>query len=315
MRTLVTGGAGFIGASLVERLLAEGHTVDVVDNLSTGSLTHLGEARAGAGRDLTFHQLDVRSPDVADLISRRRPEVVWHLAAETAASALADAQVNVIGALGVLDGARAAESRKLVVASSASVYGDLDGRGRATEREGRRPTSFEGVAKHTVDAYLAADGSVRFTSVVLSTVYGPRAVGGVIAQWTERLRAGRPCTVFGDGGQSRDFVFVDDVVDALARAADSADGAYVNVSTGVGTTVVDLHAAMVAIGRELGVVGDVPPLRHVPARPGEAYRVVLDPSRAAEVLGWSARVELEQGLRHTYTELIAGFESEERVAG
>ena len=295
MHTLVTGGAGFIGASLVERLLAEGHTVDVVDNLSTGSISNLGEARAGAGRDLTFHQLDVRSPDVADLIARRRPEVVWHLAAQDSSpgSPAADAQVNVVGALGVLEGARAAESRKLIVASAGSVYGDLDGRGRATERDARRPSSLEAVGKHTVDAYLALFAeldAIRFTSLVIGSVYGPRATSGVVAAWAKCLVAGRPCTVFGDGGQVRDFVFVDDVVDALARAADSADGAFVNVATGVGTTLLELHEHMVALS------GDSPALRQAPARPGEPYRMVLDPTRAAEELGWQAWTPLAEGL-------------------
>ena len=295
MHTLVTGGAGFIGAALVERLLAEGHTVDVVDNLVTGSLWNLADARAGAGRDLTFHQLDVRSPDVADLIVRRHPEVVWHLAAHSAgaSSPATDAHVNVVGSLGVLEGVRAAAARKLVVVSSAAVYGELDGRAAATEQDPRQPRSPDAIAKHTVDAYLAAYAeieSVVFTSVIPSAVYGPRATGGVVAAWAECLAAGRPCTVFGDGRQVRDFVFVDDVVDALARAGDHADGMFVNAATGVGTSLLDLHEAMVGLTH-----GD-PTLRHAPARPGEAFRSVLDPARADDVLGWKAWTSLAEGL-------------------
>ena len=134
MHTLVTGGAGFIGSALVERLLAEGHTVDVVDNLSSGSLWNLADARGSAGRNLSFHQLDVRSPDVAELIIRRRPEVVWHLAALTSVGEgitdpAAQAHTDVVGTLGVLDGVRAAGTRKVVVASSAAVYGESGRRG------------------------------------------------------------------------------------------------------------------------------------------------------------------------------------------
>jgi UDP-glucose 4-epimerase len=294
VHALVTGGAGFIGAALVERLLAEGHTVDVVDNLATGSLWNLADARASAGRDLSFHQLDVRSPDVAELIVRRHPEVVWHLAATApSASPAQDAQVNIVGTLSVLEGVRAAGTRKLIVTSSASVYGDLDGRDPATEQDARQPLTLEGVTKHTIDAYLAAYAELEaivFTSVILSTVYGPRAVSGVVAAWAECLASGRACTVFGDGRQVRDFVYVDDVVDALARAADRADGMFVNVATGVGTSLVDLHGAL------LGAGGGDTSLREGPARPGEPYKVVLDPSRAAAVLDWKPWTTLAEGL-------------------
>jgi UDP-glucose 4-epimerase len=253
MHTLVTGGAGFIGSSLVDRLLAEGHTVDVVDNLSSGSLWNLADARAGAGRNLSFHQLDVRSHDVADLIVRRKPEVVWHLAAQTDLAAglvspASEADVDVVGALGILEGVRSAGARKLVVTSSAAVYGELHGGRPAAESHPRRPLSPHGIAKHTVDAYLAAFAELEgvvFTSLVLGTVYGPRASSGVVAAWASCLAAGRPCAVFGDGRQVRDFVYIDDVVDALARAADRADGMVLNVGTGRGTSLLELHALMV----------------------------------------------------------------------
>jgi len=262
---LVTGGAGFIGASLVDRLLAEGHSVDVVDNLSTGSLWNLADARASAGRALTFHQLDVRSPDVAELIVRRRPEVVFHLAsyggvATASGGSVAEAQVDVVGTLGIVDGVRAAGTRKLVVASSAAVYGELSGERPAVESRARRPMSPHGVAKHAVDSYLAvfADlDALVFTSLVLANVYGPRAAGGVITSWAQCLAAGRPCTAFGDGHQARDFVYVDDVVDALARAAGRGDGMVLNVGTGRGTSLVDLHAVMVEVaGRVVAELGE-----------------------------------------------------------
>jgi len=259
VRTLVTGGAGFIGSALVERLLAEGHTVDVVDNLSSGSLWNLADARASAGRDLTFHQLDVRSPDVAELVARRRPEVVWHLAAQTDVAAgvagpAADAQVNIVGSLALLEGVRAGGARKLIVTSSAAVYGDGRGDTPTPESSTRRPVSPHGIAKHAVDSYLAAYAeleSIVFTSLVLATVYGPRAVTGAVADWAGCLVAGRACTLFGDGSQVRDFVYVDDVVDALARAADHADGMVLNIGTGRGTTLAGLHVAMVEVAGRL----------------------------------------------------------------
>jgi UDP-glucose 4-epimerase len=314
VHTLVTGGAGFIGASLVERLLAEGHTVDVADNLSSGSLWNLADARASAGRNLTFHQVDVRSPDITELIVRRQPEVVWHLAAQVdlatgISSPAVQAHTNVVGALAVLEGVRSGGIRKVVVASSAGVYGE--GGDRAiTESHARRPLSPDAVGKHAVDAYLAVYAQleqVRFSSLVLASVYGPRAGAGVVAAWADCLVAGRPCTVFGDATQVRDFVYIDDVVDAFARAGDRGDGMVLNVGTGRGTVLTELHATMVEVaGRTMS--GDVvaergPPLglRHVDGRAAEPHSVVLDPARAAEALEWYAWTSLEAGLEAVIT--------------
>ena len=315
MHTLVTGGAGFIGSTLVGRLLAEGHTVDVVDNLSAGSLWNLSEARASAGRDLTFHQLDVRSPDVADLIVRRKPEVVWHLAShddvESAnAAPVTDADINVVGTLRLLEGVRAAETRKLVVASSAGVYGETVDPG-ATEMSPRRPRSAHAIAKHTVDAYLAAFAeidSLVFTSLVVANTYGPRATSGVVAAWAECLIGSRACTVFGRGDQVRDFVYVDDVVDALARAGERGYGMILNIGSGTPTSLADLHATMLELAAEIHAASDEerdsaaklrgPALgvRQGPPRSGDIQRSVLDPSRAAEELGWAPWTELRDGL-------------------
>jgi UDP-glucose 4-epimerase len=301
MHTLVTGGAGFIGTALVERLLAEGHSVDVADNLSSGSLWHLADARASAGRNFAFHQVDVRAPEITELIVRRRPEVVWHLAAHPeGGTAAAEAHTDVVGALAVLEGVRAGETRKLVVASAASVYGE--GGDRAlSEAHARRPLSAAAVGKHAVDAYLAVYAEleqVRFSSLVIANAYGPRTSRGVVGRWAEALVSGRPCTVFGDGSQVRDFVYIDDVVDALARAADRADGMIVNVGTGEPTSMLELHAAMVeAAGRSVDDDRGPPlGLHHAAARPGEPHSAVLDPTRAAEVLGWQPWTALGDGL-------------------
>ena len=311
MHTLVTGGAGFIGAALVERLLAEGHTVDVVDNLSSGSLWNLAEARGSAGRNLTFHQLDVRSRDVADLIVRRRPEVVWHLAAlPSVADGIRDpaaqAHTDVVGTLGVLDGVRAAGTRKVVVASAAAVYGE-GGTRPVAESHPRRPLSPHGVGKHAIDGYLAVYAqleAVKFTSLVLATVYGPRAARGVVAAWADCIVAGRPCTVFGDGNAARDFVYIDDVVDAFARSATHGDGMVLNVGTGRATSLGDLHRLMVEVaGDVIGADADSatergPALgvRHADRPVGEPHAVVLDPARAAQALEWSAWTSLPEGL-------------------
>ncbi len=303
MRTLVTGGAGFIGSTLVDRLLAEGHEVDVVDDLSTGSLANLANARSGTGHHFTFHQLDIRSGDVVQLMARRRPEVVFHLAAQadvrvSVSRPVFDAEVNVIGSLQVLEGARAAGSRKVVFASSGgTIYGDPDpSELPVRESHPGRPVSPYGVAKKTVGDYLHAYRelhSLEYTALALANVYGPRqdphGEAGVVAIFAGRLLAGEQCTIFGDGQQTRDFIYVDDVVDAFARAADRGSGLVINIGTGTETSVNQLYATMAA---EAGVDA---PAAHEPVRPGELNRSALDPGRAAIHLGWKAWTTLPIG--------------------
>ncbi|MBW3626165.1 MAG: NAD-dependent epimerase/dehydratase family protein [Actinobacteria bacterium] len=304
MRALVTGGAGFIGSTLVDRLLAEGHTVDVVDNLSTGSLANLADARGDRGNDLRVHQLDVRSPAVVELIERRRPEVVFHLAAQadvrvSVADPILDAQVNVVGSLNVIEGARAVGCRKVVFASSGgTIYGDPDPADLpVTESHPQRPLSPYGVAKKAVGDYLYAYRALHgleFVVLALANVYGPRqdphGEAGVVAIFAGKLLAGEVCTVFGDGRQTRDFVYVDDVVDAFVRAADRGSGLLCNIGTGVETSVLRLHQLMA------GAAG-VPraPVSFAPARTGELARSALDPARAHLHLGWAPWTSMEDG--------------------
>jgi UDP-glucose 4-epimerase len=300
---MVTGGAGFIGSTLVDRLLAEGHSVDVIDNLSTGSLANLSSARANPDHQLTFHQLDVRSPDVTELIVRRQPEVVYHLAAQadvrvSVAEPVLDAEVNVIGSLRVIEGARLAGAAKVVFASSGgTLYGDPDpSLLPIKESQPQRPISPYGVAKKVVADYLFAYRelhNLEYSALALSNVYGPRqdphGEAGVVAIFAGRLLAGQPCTIFGDGGQTRDFVYVDDVVDAFARAAVRGSGLVVNIGTGRETSVNELYDA---IARHAGVDQ---PATYAPDRPGELRRSSLDPGRAAIHLGWKSWTSLEAG--------------------
>jgi UDP-glucose 4-epimerase len=300
-RALVTGGAGFIGSTLVDRLLAEGQTVDVVDNLSTGSLANLAEARANGSGRFHFHQLDVRSPAVVELMERRRPEVVYHLAAQadvrvSVADPVLDADINVLGSLCVLEGARGAGARKVVFASSGgTIYGDVD-QVPIKESHPQKPLSPYGVAKKAVGDYLFAYRELHgleYTALALANVYGPRqdlrGEAGVVAIFAGRLLSGEPCLIFGDGKQTRDFVFVDDVVDAFSRAGERGTGLLCNIGTGVETSVNDLYAAM---ARNAGVTQ--PPI-YGPARPGELQRNALDPSRAAIHLGWKPWTTIEKG--------------------
>ncbi|MGH9086091.1 MAG: NAD-dependent epimerase/dehydratase family protein [Acidimicrobiales bacterium] len=303
MRALVTGGAGFIGSTLVDRLLAEGHSVDVVDDLSSGSLTNLAEARASRDHEISFHQIDIRDAGVIDLIGRRRPEVIFHLAAQadvrvSVARPVFDAEVNILGSLNVLEGARQAGSRKVVFASSGgTIYGepapaDLP----VKESHAQQPISPYGVAKKVVTDYLVAYRelhSLEFTSLALANVYGPRqdphGEAGVVAIFAGLLLDGAPCTVFGDGEQTRDFVYVDDVVDAFVRAADRGTGLLCNIGTGVETSVNELYSVMAA------AAGVTDPPRHAPARPGELARSSLDPGRAGLHLGWSSWTTIDEG--------------------
>ncbi len=303
MRTLVTGGAGFIGSNLVDRLLAEGHSVDVIDNLTTGSLANLASARSNPDHKMTFQQIDVRSPDVVEVIARRRPEVVFHLAAQadvrvSVSQPVFDAEVNIIGSLNVIEAARAAGVGKVVFASSGgTIYGDPDpSHLPIKESHPQLPVSPYGVAKKVVGDYLYAYRelhNLEYTALALANVYGPRqdphGEAGVVAIFSARLLAGRQCTIFGDGGQTRDFVFVDDVVDAFARAAVRGSGLVVNIGTGRETSVNELYDTM---ARAAGV-RDQP--AYAPARPGELRRSSLDPGRAAIHLGWRPWTTLAEG--------------------
>jgi UDP-glucose 4-epimerase len=303
VRALVTGGAGFIGSTLVDRLLAEGHQVDVIDDLSTGSLANLAAARRAGDRAFSFHQADIRSPEITELVGRRKPEVVFHLAAQadvrvSVARPVYDAEINVLGSLNILEAARRAGTRKVVFASSGgTIYGDPDVSALPIkESHPRRPLSPYGVAKNSVGDYLAAYRELHdleFTTLALANVYGPRqdphGEAGVVAIFAGNLLDGRPCTIFGDGRQTRDFVYVDDVVDAFARAAEKAGGLLLNIGTGRETSVNDLYAEM---ARAAGV--DLPAVR-APARAGELFRNCLDPGKAAIHLGWKPWTSLPDG--------------------
>lgn len=305
MKTMVTGGAGFIGSTLVDRLLADGHDVDVVDDLSSGSLANLADARRRQPRRLTFHRLDLRSPGLVELIASRRPEVILHLGAQmdvrvSVARPLFDAEVNILGSLNVCEGALAAGTRKVVFAGSGgTLYGEPE---ELPVREGhpQHPLSPYGVSKKAVGDYLHYYREVQgldSTVLALANVYGPRqdphGEAGVVAIFAGKLLAGERATVFGDGAQTRDFVYVDDVVDAFVRAMDAGGGLTLNVGTGVETSVQSLYDAMARLA------GFAEPPRYAPARTGELARSALDPGRAATHLGWKPQVDMDTGLART----------------
>ncbi|HLU43185.1 MAG TPA: NAD-dependent epimerase/dehydratase family protein [Microthrixaceae bacterium] len=303
----MTGGAGFIGSTLVDRLLAEGHAVEVVDDLSSGRLANLADARADLDHDFSFHQIDICDPNVVELIERSRPEVVFHLAAQidvrvSVEDPVRDARINVLGSLNVLEGARRAGTRKVVFASSGgTIYGEVDPEDLPVgEGHPQHPVSPYGVSKKVVSDYLHAYRELHqleFTSLALANVYGPRqdphGEAGVVAIFAGRLLSGEPCTIYGDGEQTRDYVYVDDVADAFVRAAERGSGLLCNIGTGIETSVNELYRAM---AENAGV--DTPP-QYAPARPGELARSALDAGRAGLHLGWRPFTSLKEGTAAT----------------
>ena len=296
MNFLVVGGAGFIGSHLTERLLAEGHTVDVVDDLRCGSLANLADARSLAA-DLKIHTLDAAAPEFADLMALRRPDVVFHLgvlppgqpAEQTAAATLASL-------MSVLEAARTQGTTKVVVALSAvSLYGDVPAREQPVkEGQAWNPVGVRGVVTRTLVELLTAYRelhAVEFTALALANVYGARQRpdGGVVAAFAQALREKVTPMMHGDGRQTRDFLFVDDAVDALVRAAHKGSGLVVNVGTGVGTSVRDLWELMA------GPSGRPP--APSPRRGDDVQRLALSATRARIHLAWAPWTDLATGVR------------------
>ncbi|MFA9445093.1 NAD-dependent epimerase/dehydratase family protein [Egicoccus sp. AB-alg6-2] len=303
---LVTGAAGFIGSNLVARLLEDGRRVVGVDDLSSGSLANLAPARARHAGRFEFDRLDIRQGGLARLCDRLRPEVVFHLAAQvdvrrSVEDPQFDASVNVLGTLAVLEAARHAGVRKVVYASSIGSYGEPDVSELPVDESFDRPAlSPYGVSKRVALDYLRTYELLHgldWTAVTLANVYGPHQTtageGGVVATFAGRMLAGQPCTIFGDGEQTRDFVYVDDVVHALVLAADRADGQRLVIGTGQRTSISQLFRALAA------ATGYPHEPVHAPARDGEIQHSSVDARRAARELGWKPWTTLEEGLAAT----------------
>jgi UDP-glucose 4-epimerase len=315
LRVLVTGGAGFIGSHLVDRLLAEGEEVLAVDDLSSGSLANLDDARRSHTGKFSFHRVDVTSTALADLIKRKRPEFVYHLAAQvdvrkSVRNPMQDAMVNIIGTLNVLQAATNEGASKVVFTSSGGcIYGEPEG-SRLPVSEDQvflpesMPESPYGVSKKVVLDYLRYFKAVQgldYTAIAPANVYGPRQEpssevgleGQVVAIFCRKMLGGRPCTIYGDGSQTRDFVYVDDVVSAFLATREKGSGELINVSSGQELSVNDLYRQLADLtGTRFEPV-------YAAARPGEVQRIVVDNSKAGDVLGWSPGTDLAEGLRRT----------------
>jgi UDP-glucose 4-epimerase len=303
---LVTGGAGFIGSNLADRLLAEDHRVIAVDDLSTGRIANLGEAR-GYGKAYTFFNMDVRAEGLLPLFERHRPEVIYHLAAQAGVrpsleEPTHDASVNIMGTLNVLHCAYAVGARKVVYAASGgTIYGEPRRvPAKESAAQGSFPMSPYGISKKVVLDYLAYYQRYRgldFTALALGNVYGPRqdphGEAGVISIFASKMLAGEAPTIFGDGNQTRDYVFIDDVVHAFVQATDRGSGKLVNIGTGLETSVNGLYKLLADI---TGFAADP---GHGPLPPGELRRIALDISSASSALAWKPWTHLEDGLAET----------------
>jgi UDP-glucose 4-epimerase len=314
VKSLVTGGAGFIGSHIVDLLVAEGHDVAVIDNLTTGKYSNVPHG-------VRFYEEDiVNSTAIRSIMLIERPEVVFHEAAQMSVKAstddpLYDAKVNVIGLVNVLKGCVAAGVRKIVFASSGATYGNpqylpID------EDHPQRPASPYGITKMVAEhylAYYALDHGLAYTALRYGNVYGPRqdskGEAGVVAIFTRQLLSGEITTIHWDGEQTRDYVYVKDAARANLLAATAGDGRCYCIGTGQGTSVNKIHSALCLI---LGV--DVVP-RYSPRRAGDLRAAYFNVTRAREELGWEPAVLLEAGLRQTveYCEADRALSDLERV--
>ena len=312
MRALVTGGAGFIGSNLVDALLERGDDVVIIDDLSSGKESNLAGALE---RGATLHRADIRDGAATrEIIGREKPELVVHLAAQidvrvSVAEPAYDARTNIEGTINVLEGAREAGSRRVVFSSTGgAIYGETDVVPTPEDTE-PLPMAGYGQSKYCAERYLGLYERLHGLSTValrFGNVYGPRqdphGEAGVIAIFCGRyVRGGQP-TIFGDGKQTRDYIYVGDLVEAIVAAGDTDATGPVNIGTEEETTVLQLVEAIAAAGDRSGEPFEP---QFEPARAGEVERSCLNASRAREVLGWQSKVDVREGVKRTLDAVIA----------
>ncbi|MDX6719971.1 MAG: UDP-glucose 4-epimerase [Solirubrobacteraceae bacterium] len=310
MRVLVTGGAGFIGSHLVDALVARGDAVTVVDDLSSGREQNLAGA-LGGGAELV--RADVRDGQaLVGIVAGARPQAIFHLAAQvdvrvSLADPGHDARTNVEGTINVLEAARRAAVGRVVFSSTGgAIYGETDVL-PTPESVAALPMAAYGQSKYCAERYLGLYERLYGLSTIalrFGNVYGPRqdphGEAGVIAIFCGRLRAGERPRIYGDGTQTRDYIYVEDLVKALLSASESAAGDVVNIGTETETSVLELLRVLCEHHGP-----DAPQAEFAPARTGEIDRSCLDATRARELLGWRASTPIAEGLRRTYDSVAA----------
>lgn len=311
-RAVVTGGGGFIGSNLVDALLGRGSEVLVIDDFSTGRRSNLDRAKDEHGPALRVVETDLCGEHAANEIVGFRPDVIFHLGAQmnvrrSVEEPVFDCVVNVAGTVNILESARKAGTKSVIFASTGgAIYGEQD-YFPADEEHPTRAESPYGISKRAAEHYLeyyARTAPMRAVSLRFANVYGPRqnpkGEAGVVAIFAERLIAGTTLKVNGDGGQTRDFVYVGDVVEANLAVSEATEPGYVvyNIGTGRETSVNDIVRAAKLAWRDLGGREDVE-VEHGPALAGEQRRSVIDYKKIRTDFGWAPKVGLEEGLRRT----------------
>lgn len=302
MRALVVGGAGFVGSHLVDRLLADGHTVDIVDDYSTGSLANLADARAINDGTLKVHHLDVRSSGLVELVARRRPTVMYHLAVLPAGLPVATSgEVAIGGLLNLMEAARAADVAKIIVTVPGDVYYGSVNQRELPVKEGQLGAAQSAgciVARAVTELLAVARETqgLEFTALATGEVYGSRQRPGhgIVASFLESRATGTPASMPGDGRQTHDLIHVDDTVDALARAAERGSGLVINIGTGTQTSARDLHPMICESG---------PPWASASQLTTMLGRFAMSPVRARIHLAWAPWTSLADGL----TQSKAGY--------
>jgi UDP-glucose 4-epimerase len=312
MRILVTGGAGFIGSHVAEAFIAGGHEVAIVDDLSSG---HNDNVPAG----VTLYECDIRDTGLEDVFAKVRPEVVSHHAAQISVQASIDeprldASINVEGSVNLLECARAAGVRKVLYASTGgALYGE-PGYLPCDEEHPIAPLSHYGVSKYVMELYLSLYQrlyGLDYTILRYPNVYGPRqdphGEAGVVAIFIGRMLSGEPVTIYGDGEQTRDFVYVGDIARASIAALTEASGASINLGSNRGSSINEVFQTLAAITDYRHEANYAPPRR------GDIYQIALTGSRAKEMLAWEPSVSLLQGLEETVASVTRASESAPRT--
>lgn len=306
MKIMVTGGAGFIGSHIVDILIEKGHEVVVIDNLTTGDKCNINPKAV-------FYQADIMHESFDIIIKHEAPEVIFHEAAlvyvqQSIKDPVADANVNIIGTLNVLNSAHRHNVKKIIFASTCAVYGNGELEG-VKEEHLKSPISFYGMSKLSAEKYIklyCEIFNIDYTILRYANVYGPRqkphGEGGVIPLFIENIIKGMQSTIYGDGNQTRDFIYVSDVAKANLMALNKASKQIINIGTGIGITINYLYKELNTI-MESNVT-----VNYMPDRMGDARHIALDPLKAQALLDWKASTLLKEGIEKTLA-----FYNEERI--